>query len=259
MSLDEVKISRAILNRFLTKLSDCLDLDVAIVGAGPSGLMAALRLAQKGHKVAVFEREISIGGGMWGGGMMFNEIVVQEQGAAVLRELGIAIEDAQDGYYTADSVECTTTLASLACKAGVKIFNLITVEDVMVRDNRVTGLVINWAPVDMLGLHVDPLAVRTKYIVESTGHSTEVLKVVQRKAGTKLFTDTGKVIGERSMWADVAENTTLENTKEALPGIFVAGMAANATFGSFRMGPIFGGMLLSGERVADLIDKRLNS
>ena len=258
MALDEVKISRAILNRFMTKISDYLDLDVAIVGAGPSGLMAALRLAQKGHKVAIFEKEISIGGGMWGGGMMFNEIVVQEQGAAILRDLGIAIEDAQDGYYTADSVECTTTLASLACKAGAKIFNLITVEDVLVRDNKVTGLVINWAPVDTLGLHVDPLAVRAKYIVESTGHATEVLKVVQRKAGTRLFTDTGKVIGERSMWADVGENTTLENTKEALPGIFVSGMAANATFGSFRMGPIFGGMLLSGERVADLIDKKLN-
>jgi len=259
MTLDEVKISRAILNRFMTKISDYLDLDVAIVGAGPSGLMAALRLAQKGHKVAIFEKEISIGGGMWGGGMMFNEIVVQEQGAAILRDLDVAIEDAQDGYYTADSVECTTTLASLACKAGAKIFNLITVEDVLVRDNKVTGLVINWAPVDTLGLHVDPLAVRAKYIVESTGHATEVLKVVQRKAGIRLFTDTGKVMGERSMWADVSENTTLENTKEALPGIFVSGMAANATFGSFRMGPIFGGMLLSGERVAELIDKRLNS
>jgi thiamine thiazole synthase len=60
------------------------------------------------------------------------------------------------------------------------------------------------------------------------------------------------------MWADVAENTTLENTKEAFPGVFAAGMAANATFGSFRMGPIFGGMLLSGEKVAQLIDERLN-
>jgi thiamine thiazole synthase len=50
----------------------------------------------------------------------------------------------------------------------------------------------------------------------------------------------------------------LENTKEAFPGVFVAGMAANATFGSFRMGPIFGGMLLSGEKVAELIDERLS-
>ena len=258
MSLDEIKISRAILSRFMAKFSDCLELDVAIVGAGPSGLMAALRLVQKGHKVAVFERKLSIGGGMWGGGMMFNEIVVQEQGAAILKDLGISIEDAGDGYYTADSVECTSTLTSLACKAGVRIFNLMTVEDVMVRENRVTGLVINWSAVDIAGFHVDPLAVRAGYVVESTGHDTEVLRVVQKKTGERLLTDTGKIMGERSMWAEVAENTTLENTKEAFPGIFVAGMAANATFGSFRMGPIFGGMLLSGERVAELIDERLS-
>ena len=37
----------------------------------------------------------------------------------------------------------------------------------------------------------------------------------------------------------------------------VAGMAANATAGGPRMGPIFGGMLLSGEKVAQLIIKRL--
>ena len=257
MSLDEIKISRAILSRFMAKFSDYLELDVAIVGAGPSGLMAALRLAQKGHKVAIFERKLSIGGGMWGGGMMFNEIVVQEQGAAILKELGISIEDAGDGYYTADSVECTSTLTSLACKAGARIFNLMTVEDVMVRENRVTGLVINWSAVDIAGFHVDPLAVRAGFVVESTGHDTEVLRVVQNKTGERLLTDTGEIMGERSMWAEVAENTTLENTKEAFPGVFVAGMAANATFGSFRMGPIFGGMLLSGERVAELIDERL--
>ena len=257
MSLDEIKISRAILSRFMAKFSDYLELDVAIVGAGPSGLMAALRLAQKGHKVAIFERKLSIGGGMWGGGMMFNEIVVQEQGAAILKDLGISVEDAGDGYYTADSVECTSTLTSLACKAGARIFNLMTVEDVLVRENRVTGLVINWSAVDIAGFHVDPLAVRAGYVVESTGHDTEVLRVIQNKTGERLLTDTGEIMGERSMWAEVAENTTLENTKEAFPGVFVAGMAANATFGSFRMGPIFGGMLLSGEKVAELIDERL--
>jgi thiamine thiazole synthase len=34
-------------------------------------------------------------------------------------------------------------------------------------------------------------------------------------------------------------------------------MAANATFGSYRMGPIFGGMLLSGEKVAAMIKEEL--
>ncbi|MBA2848826.1 thiazole biosynthesis protein [Thermosulfuriphilus ammonigenes] len=257
MSLDEIKISRAILDRYFQKLSDCLDLDVAVVGGGPSGLMAALKLAEAGYKVAVFERKLSIGGGMWGGGMMFNEIVVQEEGARILKELGVPAEPYDDGYYTADAVCCMTTLTSKACLAGVKVFNLISVEDVMVRENRVTGLVINWTAVEMASLHVDPLAVRAKYVVEATGHDCEVLRVIERKLGGGLFTETGKIIGEKSLWAEMAETTTLENTKEAFPGVFVTGMAANATFGSFRMGPIFGGMLLSGEKVASLIEERL--
>jgi sulfide-dependent adenosine diphosphate thiazole synthase len=37
----------------------------------------------------------------------------------------------------------------------------------------------------------------------------------------------------------------------------VCGMAANASFGSYRMGPIFGGMLLSGEKAAKEIAERL--
>ncbi len=73
------------------------------------------------------------------------------------------------------------------------------------------------------------------------------------------MTETGKIMGEKSLWADVAEQSTLENTREAFPGVYVAGMAANATFGSYRMGPIFGGMLLSGKKAADLILQRLES
>ena len=42
MKLDEVIISRAIIERFARKFSQDLDLDVAIVGAGPSGLVGRL-------------------------------------------------------------------------------------------------------------------------------------------------------------------------------------------------------------------------
>ena len=66
----------------------------------------------------------------------------------------------QTGYYTADQMETVSTLCSYAAKAGVTIFNLMSVEDVMVRDNRVTGVVINWTAVEMANLHVDPLCVR---------------------------------------------------------------------------------------------------
>jgi thiamine thiazole synthase len=259
MKLDEQVITRAIIERFSKKLMEHLAVDVAVVGGGPAGLVAAYYLARGNYKVALFERKLSIGGGMWGGGMMFNEIVVQEEGKRILDEFGIRCREYEKGYYTADSVEAISTLCSHTAKAGAQIFNLMSVEDVMVRDKRVTGVVINWTAVEMANLHVDPLCVEARFVIDATGHPIEVMKVIERKVDAQLLTPSGKVEGEKSMWADVAERTTLENTREAFPGVYVAGMSANATFGNFRMGPIFGGMLLSGEKAAQLIMKRLKN
>jgi thiamine thiazole synthase len=253
MKLNEVIITRAIVERFSQKLVEYSDVDVAVVGAGPSGLVASYFLAKAGLKVAVFERKLSIGGGMWGGGMMFNEIVVQKQGKEILDSFEIHTREYETGYYTADAIECVTTLGSQATKAGVKIFNCITVEDAMIREGRVTGLVITWSPVEMASLHVDPLSINAKYVIEATGHPLELLHVIERKTDIRLNTPTGKIMGERSMWADQAEKLILKNTCEICPGVYVCGMAANAAFGAPRMGPIFGGMLLSGRKAAQEI------
>ena len=253
MHLNEVVITKAIVERFSQKFLAYTEIDTAIVGAGPSGLVAAYFLAEAGQKVAIFERKLSVGGGMWGGGMMFNEIVVQEEGKEILDLFDIGTSEYEPGYYTADAVEAVTTICSCAMKAGAKVFNCMSVEDVIIREGQVTGLVLTWSPVEMAGLHVDPLSVATKHVIEATGHPTEVLHVIVRKADLVLNTETGTIQGERSMWADRAERLTIDNTKEICPGVFVAGMAANAAFGGPRMGPIFGGMLLSGKKAAELI------
>ncbi len=255
--IDERVVTKAIIECYTEKLLSCLEIDVAVCGAGPSGIVAAYYLAKKGLRTAIFERKLSIGGGMWGGGMMFNEIVIQDEGRVILDEMGIATRQYKKGYYVADSVECVSGLAYRAMKAGAKIFNLISVEDLVVRKEKVAGVVINWTAVEMASLHVDPLTIMSKCVVDATGHPLEVVRVLERKMNVRLNTPSGKVEGERSMWADIAEATTLENTKEAYPGLYVAGMSANATFGSYRMGPIFGGMLLSGKKVAELITKKI--
>jgi thiazole biosynthesis enzyme len=249
--MDEVIISRAIVESYMKDLLAAMDLDVAIVGAGPSGLAAAYYLAKEGAKTAIFEKKLSVGGGIWGGGMMFNKIIVQAEGKKILDEFDIATTEYEEGYYVANAVELASTLCSLATKGGARIFNLLSVEDVVIReDDRVSGLVLNWASVSLANLHIDPIALRSKLVIDATGHDCEICHLVIEKVGGKLRTATGKIIGEKSMWAEIGEREILENTKEVYPGLIVTGMAASAVFGSPRMGPIFGGMLLSGKKAA---------
>jgi thiazole biosynthesis enzyme len=226
--VDDILISRAITNSFVADFLDAMEVDIAIAGAGPAGMTAAYYAAKEGVKTAVFERGLRVGGGMPGGGMMFNRIVVQEEGKQILDEFGVQTREYEKGFFVADALETISTICSRAIKAGARMFNLISVEDVMIREeDRITGLVLNWSAVSLANLHVDPLAVRAK--------------------------------AEKPMWAEVGERELIENTREVYPGLFVAGMAANAAHGSPRMGAIFGGMLLSGKKATELAMRSIAS
>jgi thiamine thiazole synthase len=252
VKIDDITISKAITESFMKDFLDSMEVDVAIAGAGPAGTTAAYYLAKAGFKTAVFERNLRVGGGMPGGGMMFNRITVQEEGKRILDEFEVQTREYQNGYYIADALETISTICSKSIKAGAKIFNLIGVEDVMIRENdKMAGLVLNWSATSLAKLHVDPLAIRSKLVIDATGHECEICHLVVKKLGAKLITETGEVMGEKPMWAEVGEREIIENTKEVYPGLMVAGMAANAVFGSPRMGAIFGGMLLSGKRSAE--------
>ena len=121
-------------------------------------------------------------------------------------------------------------------------FNVMWTAEDVVEDDRLTV----WAP--------NPGA---KFVIDGTGHDCEIANVIQRKSGCDLLTETGKVVGEQPMDAAIGEPLTVENTREVFPNVYVTGMACNAVFGSPRMGPIFGGMLMSGKKVARLINERL--
>lgn len=253
----ETIVSRGIIDSYFEKLKNNLEVDVAIVGGGPSGLIAAYYLAKAGKKVVLFDRKLAPGGGMWGGAMMFNDIVVQEEAMPIIKEMGVTYKTYEKGTYVMDSVHTTSALIYNATQAGAVIFNCYSVEDVVFKNERVSGVVVNWAPVMRERMHVDPLTIMAKAVLDGTGHDCEIANTVARKNGVRLNTPTGGVVGERSLAVEEGERTTVENTKEIYPGLYVSGMAANGVSGSFRMGPIFGGMLLSGKKTAELIIENL--
>lgn len=253
----ETQVSKGIINTYFEKLEKNLELDVAIVGGGPSGIVAAYYLAKAGVRVAQFDRKLSPGGGMWGGAMMFNQIVFQEEALGIVKDFNINYKSYEDNLYVMDSIESTSALLYQAVHAGATVFNCYSVEDVVFKNNEVSGVVVNWTPVLREGLHVDPLNIMAKYVIDGTGHDSEVCKTVARKNGIRLDTETGNVIGERSLDVVAGEDEVVKGTKEIYPGLYVCGMAASAVSGTPRMGPIFGGMLMSGKKVADMIIERL--
>lgn len=253
----ETIISQGIVESYFRKLSKHLENDVIIAGGGPSGLVAARTLAQKGYKVALFEKNLAPGGGMWGGAMMFNEIVIQDRAVHILKGYGISCTKYRDNLYTVDSVESTSALIFHAIKAGAAIFNCISVEDIILKAGRVGGIVVNWSPVAEKKMHVDPLMISAKVTVDGTGHPSEVVRYLANKNDIELHTSTGSIIGEKSLDVAAGEEATVENTGCVYPGLYVSGMAANNVHGQSRMGPIFGGMLLSGLKIADLVDTQL--
>ena len=253
----ETKVSRGIIKTYFDKLERNLELDVAIVGGGPSGIVAAYYIAKAGLKVALFDRKLSPGGGMWGGAMMFNQIVIQKEAMPIIEDFELNYEQYDENLYTIDSVESTSSLLYHAVHAGATIFNCYSVEDVIFKNDVVSGVVVNWTPVLREGLHVDPLNIYAKCVIDGTGHDSEMCRVVSKKnGGIKLATATGGVIGERSLDVVEGEKMVVEGTKEVYPGLFVCGMASSAVAGTPRMGPIFGGMIMSGKKVADLVIER---
>jgi thiamine thiazole synthase len=120
---------------------------------------------------------------------------------------------------------------------------------------KIVGAVVQWTSVSMSGLHVDPLPIKSKAVIDCTGHDAEVLAVASRKIPELNI----MVPGEKSMWVDLAEKLIVENTGEVCPGLYVAGMAVASLHQTPRMGPIFGGMLLSGKKVAELVIEKIKS
>jgi len=249
MSVDEIGISKAIICGYHEKLLDRLSSDVIVVGAGPSGLVAASDLASHGHRVTIVEKRLTPGGGVWGGAMAMNEVVVQVEALPLLHQLGVRSHQVDDTLFRADAVELAAAIVLHCVQSGAVIFNMTTVEDICLHDQRVSGVVVNRTSVTA-PLPIDPLTLRASVVVDATGHDAAVVQMASRRR----LIDEQLLQGEGPMNAAEGEQFVVEHTGEVCPGLWVCGMAVCATWGGPRMGPIFGGMLLSGRRCADQIN-----
>ena len=252
--LKESDVTKTIVRGFLNDFLEYTNSDVIVVGGGPCGTTAAMLLAREGVKTLIIEKDVKAGGGMWQGGMLFPKMVVEEPASIFLESFGIKLKK-EGELYTADSYYVSSKLLSLAFEHGAKMFNSVRFQDVIYREDGIKGVVINWDQVAHLTANcVDPLALESKVVIDATGHNAEVAKIVSEKIGLK-----DKFVGrEGSMWMEKAELATVQNTKEIFPNLIVAGMAANGVAGLPRMGPIFGGMFLSGIKAAKLALMKIN-
>jgi len=246
----ETDISRAIIERCTKRMLERLTNDVVIVGAGPAGLAAGFYLAKAGVKVTLLEKRLSIGGGIWGGAAGYNVIALEDP--EITNDMQITTEKVGK-LYLADAIEFATGMAYAAKKAGAEILNLTQVEDIIIKKNYVEGVVINNTAIMMAGLHVDPYCISSKAVIDATGHAAEVV-VMLKKRKPELF-PTG--LQEGFMDVETSEAGVVKNTGEVYKGLYLAGMSVAAVNNIPRMGPIFGGMLKSGKKVAEMINEKL--
>ena len=252
--VDDVDISMTILDTYYAKLRNRIASDVIIVGAGPSGLMAAILLARAGYKVTVIEKRLSAGGGIWGGGIGMNVVVVQKESLPILDDLGINYKQHENGLYCVDSVELSAGLCFRAVQEGVAIMNLLTVEDVRIRGGRLDGVVVNRSMISG-ALPVDPIVFSARAVLDATGHESVLVNALRKRQLLKAEAD----CVEGPMDAENGERFVVEQAGELFPGLWISGMSVSAARGGPRMGPIFGGMLLSGKNVAGQIDAALKN
>lgn len=251
--IEEKTITRALISEYYKQLDAAADTDVLIIGSGPAGLISGYFLAKKGYQVVIVERNNYLGGGMWIGGYLMNKATMRSPANKILKELHIPHKEYSKGLFVTDTSIFASGLIHAACKAGVTFLSMTIVEDLIVKNQAVKGLVINSTPVTMLPKMItclDPILLQSKLVIDASGHDAVAVRLLAKRGLTQYK-------GMGALAVEASEDAIVENTSLVYPGLYVAGMSVSETFGLPRMGPTFGGMLMSGEKIAHLVAEEL--
>ncbi|SAM02163.1 hypothetical protein [Absidia glauca] len=249
----ESQVNREMVSRYMTDMLDYAETDVIIVGCGSAGLSCAWELTKDPKiKVAIIEQSVSPGGGCWLGGQLFSAMVVRKPAHTFLEDVGVPFDELDDYVVVKHAALFTSTIMSkLLARPNVKLFNATAVEDLIVKDKKVAGVVTNWALVTMnhdTQSCMDPNVMECKVVVSGCGHDGPM-----GASGVKRLESIGLVEPLKGMHCldmNRAENDIVKFTREVVPGMVVCGMEVSELDGAPRMGPTFGAMLISGQKAA---------
>lgn len=188
------------------------------------------------------------------GGYLFNPVTIRAPAHKILQELGVPVKKHNPRLYTASGPHACSKLIAAACDAGAKFLNMTQIEDLVLREKRVAGVVVNWTSVNALPKElsfVDPIGLEARLVIDATGHDAAAVRLLERRGLLK-------VPGYGAMWVERSEDLVVEHTGEVYPGLIVTGMAVTTAYGLPRMGPTFGAMLLSGARAAEVACEKLH-
>ena len=244
----EKEITRTIANMFSETMAEYTDSDVIIIGAGPAGLTAGRDLGRMGVKTLIIEQNNYIGGGYWVGGYMMNPVTVRAPAQKIWDELGVPYRKIREGLYATWGPHACSKLIAATCDAGARFLQLTKFDDLVLKNDRVGGVVVNWMPVSALPRNVtcvDPVALESRIVIDASGHDSVAVKRLMDRGYVKWK-------GMDPLWVEGSEDAVVNYTGEVFPGLIATGMSVTETHGLPRMGPTFGSMLLSGKKAAEI-------
>src|SRR5918992_444649 len=246
--VSEKEITRTVEEMFNETMREYTDSDVIMIGAGPAGLTAGIDLAKAGVRTLIIEQNNFLGGGYGVGGYMMNPVTVRAPAQKVWDDLGVPYRKVNEGLYATWGPHACSKLIAATCDAGVRFLQLTKFDDLILKKNRVSGVVVNWMPVSALPRNitcVDPVALESKIVIDASGHDSVAVRRLMDRGYVKWK-------GMDPMWVEGSEDAVVNYTDEVFPGLIATGMSVTETHGLPRMGPTFGAMLLSGKKAAEV-------